>query len=177
MGRMKRKMKKITASLTAVAIVLATVFAFLSNRVLPVNAATRIQDVAVDSLNSSVTAGYSPLEFWDSFPINFKGIIVGDNPFRKIFILYNDIGKFLPFCGLFYNDRIMDRIPYVIYRRIRPLFDGGLWFLLFRDKRYAVILPFRIIAAAYSRRIDQFRLSGVFQYFGTVCHHKSTEDF
>lgn len=62
MGRMKRKMKKITASLTAVAIVLATVFAFLSNRVLPVNAATRIQDVAVDSLNSSVTAGYSPLE-------------------------------------------------------------------------------------------------------------------
>lgn len=62
MGRMKRKMRKITASLTAVAIVLTTVFAFLSNRALPVNAATRIQDVAVDSLNSSVTAGYSPLE-------------------------------------------------------------------------------------------------------------------
>ena len=62
MGRMKRKMRKITASLTAVAIVLATVFAFLSNRVLPVNAATRIKDVEVDRLNSSVTAGYSPLE-------------------------------------------------------------------------------------------------------------------
>lgn len=61
MGKAKGKIKRLTSIFTALVIMLTTIFTALPGASLNVYAASRIQDVAIGSLDNSVTSGYSPL--------------------------------------------------------------------------------------------------------------------